>query len=96
MKYRKLKLINTFFDGAKRYFVIAVIASLVTTILNALTPQIFRFSIDKVLGGGGYRYLSEHLWIISMILIAVALLSGGSMFISRSYTAKAGKTLLKI
>lgn len=95
MRYRKLKLINTFFDGAKRYFIIAVIASLVTTILNALTPQIFRFSIDQVLGGGGFKYLSEHLWIISFILIGVAFLSGISMFISRANTAKAGENFAK-
>ena len=89
-KHKKIKLILQFFEGSKKYFVAAVIASLATTILNALTPQIFRFSIDEVLNGDKYIFLSEHLWIVSGLLIAVAVLSGFSMFISRTNTAKAG------
>ena len=78
-KHKKIKLILQFFEGSKKYFVAAVIASLATTILNALTPQIFRFSIDEVLNGDKYIFLSEHLWIVSGLLIAVAVLSGFSM-----------------
>ncbi|MDE7037983.1 MAG: ABC transporter ATP-binding protein, partial [Lachnospiraceae bacterium] len=73
---RKWNLIRQFFDGSKKYFVIAVAASLATTVLNAMTPQIFRFSIDSVLGGSSYAYLSEHLWVLSLLLVAVAVLSG--------------------
>ncbi|MFR5410084.1 MAG: hypothetical protein ACLTJE_01830, partial [Enterocloster bolteae] len=50
-KHRKLHLIFRFLQGSKLYFAAAVAASLVSTILNALTPQIFRFSIDEVLSG---------------------------------------------
>jgi uncharacterized membrane protein YcaP (DUF421 family) len=49
MKNHKVKLIFRFFKGAKRYFIAAVIASLFTTVLNSLTPQIFRFTVDDVL-----------------------------------------------
>lgn len=94
-KNRKLKLILRFFKGSKKYFVVAVIASLATTVFNALTPQIFRFSIDEVLNGDKYAFLSEHLWIMSGLLIAVALMSGLSMFISRTNTAKAGENFAK-
>lgn len=94
-KHKKIKLILQFFEGSKKYFVAAVIASLATTILNALTPQIFRFSIDEVLNGDKYMFLSEHLWIVSGLLIAVAVLSGFSMFISRTNTAKAGENFAK-
>lgn len=94
-KNRKGKLILRFFKGSKKYFVAAVIASLATTILNALTPQIFRFSIDEVLTGDKYVFLSEHLWIVSLLLVGVAVLSGLSMFISRTNTAKAGENFAK-
>lgn len=90
-KHRKLKLIIQFFTGAKRYFAAAIAASFLMTALNSLTPQIFRFTIDGVLGGGGYPYLSKHLWAIALVLIAVELLSGIAMFICKYDTAKAGE-----
>ena len=73
----------------------AVAASLITTIFNALTPQIFRFTIDSVLEGNDYPYLAEHLWIMALILVGVALFSGAAMYVSRYHTAKAGENFAK-
>lgn len=94
-RFRKLNLVHRFFDGAKRYFVVAVAASLAATVLNALTPQIFRFGIDSVLGGSEYPYLSGHLWILALFLVLVAACSGGSQYVCRSSTAKAGEAFAK-
>lgn len=94
-KYRKINLILRFFDGSKGYFATAMAASLATTILNALTPQIFRFSIDSVLGGSKFTYLSEHLWILALLLIGAAALSGISQYICRVNTAMAGESFAK-
>ncbi|MCI8660626.1 MAG: ABC transporter ATP-binding protein [Lachnospiraceae bacterium] len=94
-KHRKIKLILRYFHGSKRYFLCAIFASLTTTALNAVTPQIFRFTIDQVLGGGGYEYLREHLWILSLGIVAVSALSGMAMFVSRTCTAHAGENFAK-
>jgi ATP-binding cassette subfamily B protein len=75
--------------------VIAIAASLITTVLNSLSPQIFRFSIDSVLTGTKYTYLSEHLWLLAVLLVAVAVLSGISQYVCRSNTALAGETFAK-
>lgn len=95
MKNRKIRMTAQFFNGAKRYFAGAVFASLMTTALNALTPQIFRFTIDSVLGSGEYPYLSSHLWIMALILVAVAVLSGIFLYMGRVGTALAGETFAK-
>ena len=92
---RKTQLILRYFKGAKKYFLAAVIASLITTVFNALTPQIFRFTIDSVLEGNDYPYLAEHLWIMALILVGVALFSGAAMYVSRYHTAKAGENFAK-
>ena len=92
---RKIQLILRYFKGAKRYFLAAVLASLITTVFNALTPQIFRFTIDSVLEGSDYPYLAEHLWIMALILVGVALFSGAAMYVSRYHTAKAGENFAK-
>lgn len=88
---RKLQIISRFFAGARMYFVAAVVASFMTTVLNALTPQIFRFTIDSVLGSETYPYLKSHLWMIALALVGVALLSGVAMFVCRYFTARAGE-----
>lgn len=94
-KGRKAKLILRYFHGSKRYFVCAMAASLLTTALNAVTPQIFRFSIDKVLGGNEYGLLRERLWIPGLAVVGVAALSGISMFVSRVCTSRAGENFAK-
>ena len=88
---RKIKLILRFFSGAKKYFVTAMLASLLTTIFNALTPQIFKFTIDSVLGSDQYPYIKEHLWVMAVALIVTSLCSGLFMYICRYHTAKAGE-----
>ena len=95
MKSRKIRMTAQFFNGAKRYFAGAVFASLMTTALNALTPQIFRFTIDSVLGSGKYPYLLSHLWIMALILVAVAALSGIFLYMGRVGTALAGETFAR-
>lgn len=92
---RKIQLILRYFKGAKKYFLAAVLASLITTVFNALTPQIFRFTIDSVLEGNDHPYLAEHLWIMALILVGVALFSGAAMYVSRYHTAKAGENFAK-
>ncbi len=94
-KHEKTELIFRFLKGSKKYFAMAVAASFITTILNALIPQIFRFTVDSVLEGQGHRWLSEHLWAIAGFLICVAILSGAALFVSRLYTAKAGENFAK-
>lgn len=94
-KYRKAQLILRFLQGSKGYFIVAIVASLVSTVLNALTPQIFRFSIDEVLGQDGGNYLSGHLWMLALMLVAVAVASGIFTYICRTNTAKAGENFAR-
>lgn len=94
-RYRKIQLIFRFLQGSKVYFGAAVAASLISTVLNALTPQIFRFSIDEVLGGNGGGRLSGNLWELALLIVAVAVASGIFTYISRTNTAKAGENFAK-
>ncbi len=94
-KYRKLHLILRFLHGSKAYFAVAVAASLISTVLNALTPQIFRFSIDEVLSGNEGSYLSDNLWILAMTIVTVAVASGIFTYVSRTNTAIAGENFAK-
>ena len=92
---RKVQLIFQFLQGSKGYFAVAVAASLISTVLNALTPQIFRFSIDKVLSGNGGSHPAENLWVLALMIVAVAVASGIFTYVSRTNTAKAGENFAK-
>lgn len=88
-------LILRFSREAKRYFFIVLAASFVSTVLNALIPKIFSFTIDEVLAPGGISYLKEHLWILSLLVAGIALVNGAAIYLYRSNTAKAGETFAK-
>lgn len=94
-KKGRFNLILRFSQNAKRYFVIVLAASLVSTVLNALIPRIFSFTIDRVLAPGGIPYLKAHLWILSLLVIGIALGNGIAIYLYRSNTAKAGETFAK-
>lgn len=94
-KKGRFHLILRFSQNTKRYFVIVLVASLASTVLNALIPRIFSFTIDRVLITGGISYLKEHLWMLSLLVIGIALTNGIAIYLYRSNTAKAGETFAK-
>ncbi len=91
----RFSLILRFSREAKTYFIIVLAASFVSTVLNALIPKIFSFTIDEVLAPGGLPYLKEHLWILSLLVVGIALANGVAIYLYRSNTAKAGETFAK-
>lgn len=110
-KNSRFRLIRRFAAGSGRYFLAAVAASFATTVINACTPQVFRFTIDSVLEGkeeelpgflsglveqaGGLEALRNNLWLIAGVIILLALLSGAGTFLSRINTARAGENFAK-
>jgi ATP-binding cassette subfamily B protein len=95
MKNKRLNLILRFAKGSQKYFVIVLTASLASTILNACIPRIFSFAIDCVFNVDGIRFFKEHLWILALAVIGIALLNGIAIFFYRTYTAKAGESFAK-
>ena len=50
-KREKLSLLWQFLKGAKRYFLVTVLAAAVTALADMLQPQIIRAAVDCALGG---------------------------------------------
>ena len=46
-----MKMILQFLKGIRYLFVLSVIFAMIQTVLNALTPQIIRYTVDSVIGG---------------------------------------------
>lgn len=106
-----MQLIRTFSKGSIVFFVIAVIASLLDVIFNAMMPQAIRITVDSVIGDeafqlpkpvvalleqvGGQSYLRSHLWIIVIVVALLALGSGIFHYICRMYISKASEGFVK-
>lgn len=110
-KQEKLSLLWQFLKGAKRYFLVTVLAAGVTALADMIQPQIIRAAVDCALGGqegdfpdfvmeiinsiGGFAYLGQHLWIMAAAILVVAVFQVVSQYIFRVYNTKASETLVK-
>ena len=110
-KWAKLSLLWQFLKGAKRYFMVTVLAAGITTLADMLQPQIIRAAVDCALGGkegdfpqfvmdavnaiGGFSYLGQHLWIMAAAILVVAVFQVVSNYTFRVYNTKASETLVK-
>ena len=111
MKKQTISLLWRFLKGAKRYFLITILAAGITALADMLQPQIIRAAVDCALGGeeggfpafvmelvdrvGGFAYLGQHLWIMALAVLAVALVQVVSQYAFRVYNTKASETLVK-
>ena len=107
----KLALLWQFLKGAKRFFLATVLSATVTALADMLQPQIIRAAVDCAIGGkegdfppvvmdlvarvGGFAYLGEHLWILALAIIFVAIFQVVSQYTFRVYNTKASETLVK-
>lgn len=88
----RMNFILDFSRDTRKYFVMILGASFVSTALNAMIPRIFSFTIDRVLTPGGISFLKERLWLLSLAVAGIALANGIAIYLYRSSTAKAGET----
>ena len=106
-----LSLLWRFLKGSKRYFLATIIAAGVTALADMLQPQIIRAAIDCALCGeesdfpafvmelvdriGGFQYLGQHLWMMALAVLIVALVQVVSQYTFRVFNTKASETLVK-
>ena len=107
----KLFLLWQFLKGAKRYFLAAVTAAGITALADMLQPQIIRAAVDCALSGkdgdfpafvmdavnsiGGFSYLGQHLWIMALAILVVAVFQIIGQYAFRVFNTKAAETLVK-
>ena len=110
-KGQKFTLLWQFLKGAKKYFLVAILAAGVTALADMIQPQIIRAAVDCAIGGeegnfpafvmelvdsiGGFSYLGQHLWIMALAVIVVAMFQVVSQYAFRVYNTKASETLVK-
>ena len=108
----RLKLIWSFLEGSKFFFISAMLCSALSSLADMITPQIIRVAVDNVIGkkppdslsptvieivekAGGFDYLLQHLWIMALAIVAVALVKVFAQYGLRVMNTRGSETLVK-
>lgn len=110
-KSNHLKTLIQFLNGSKLLFIFALIASVLNTVFNSITPQIIRITIDSILNdmpfnlpkfivefiksSGIDKNVKYSLAFAALCILIISLLSGISMFLCRVSIAKASENFIK-
>lgn len=106
-----LRLIGSFLYGSRRWFALAILATLGSALTGMITPQIVRVTVDSILGDepfdlpvwavdridrlGGAPFLRSHLWTVALVIVGVAILAALFHYGSRVCNTRAAETLVK-
>lgn len=88
-RFTKAGLLGYFLKGSVFLFISVVVFSFLVTLMNVIVPKIIGFTIDCVLRdlpvpekykglvelAGGIEYLKANIWVIAVIIIAIAALT---------------------
>ena len=109
-KYKR-QLLWRFLRGSKALFLLSMLCSALAALGDMVSPQIIRVAVDNVLGGketqlpalaqrlieraGGLAFLAEHIWIMALALLAVALVKVLSQYGYLVSRTKGAETMVK-
>lgn len=107
----KIQIIFTFTKGLKKYFIIALITTILGICFNYLTPQVIRITVDSIIGEnpfnlpsfmvnsidniGGREFLRQNLYLPAMMGVICAILSGICNYFYKVNMAKASDGTIK-
>ncbi len=110
-QYTKISLILDFLKGSKFFFAISVLSALMVNALDMLTPQIIRTTVDSIIGTepldvpafvadmvaqiGGVPYLKSNLWIIGILIAAIALACAVFRYLNTVFNSKGAERFVK-
>lgn len=110
-KYTKLSLVWNFLKGSKVFFIISIIATMLVNVVDMISPQIIRTTVDSVIGSEalelpvfvvkmiddieGVAYLKSHLWVIGLVIVGLALVSAMLRYIYTVFNSKGAERFVK-
>ena len=103
-------LIFHLLKGSKRYFILSIVFGWISSLLDLVNPRIISFTVDSVLGDaalgipvlltdllrriGGLSVLRQHLGLIAIGILIVAIISAVFRYTFRVFSAKGQETML--
>ncbi len=110
-KQSDFKILYLQSKGFIKFFFISAVATILKVAAGFTTPQVIRFAIDSVIDGipiddikpitdmvnavGGIEYLKGNLWVLAVLILIIAVISGVSDYIGRVTIAKGTEGIIK-
>ena len=110
-KYTKISLVVDFLKGNLHYFIISIVAALLVTGLDMISPQLIRTTVDSIIGTeemnmpafvmsgidaiGGIDYLRENIWLIGVVIVIIAVLTAIFRYIFNLYNTMGAEALVQ-
>lgn len=109
VKFTNSELLKYFLKGSVGLFVAVIVASLATTLLSAVVPQIIAFTIDSVIGSepvsgsyafavdmlGGIERIRADIWIVAVIVVAIAVIMLVTRYVMMYCNARGNQVLIR-
>lgn len=106
----KTSLLLHFVRGAKRYFILSIVFSFFVTALQLINPKIIGYTVDAILDQnesklpafikgiigkfGGISYLQRNLFLVSLLMVLIAVLAMIFRYLSQINNQKGSETLV--
>lgn len=110
-KNKTTSMIWEFLKGCRMMFLVSIFSAVIMALADMINPQIIRMAVDNVIGGnpsefsdiimsivnvfGGFTYLKQHIWIMAIAIVIVALVKVVFQYIFRVSNTKASEKFVK-
>ena len=107
----RTRLALRFLKGSKRFFALGILLAGLNSVLELIIPKIISFTVDSVIGTvepelpaflmnwlnelGGAPYLKDNLWVMAVMVVALAIVAALGSFGNRICNATGAQTLVK-
>ncbi len=107
--FGRVSMTAYFLRGSKRFFALGILCSLIVAFLDMLGPKIVQYTVDHIIGGekvsslflegmmmraGGREYLRENLFLIALVIVAIALAAGLCRYLYRLFNSMGAEKLI--
>jgi ATP-binding cassette subfamily B protein len=107
----RTSMVLYFLKGAKRYFALSILFAFIVALLDMINPKIIQYTVDHFIGDAKGKlpailtdtfpalaekdYVREHLYLVALAVIIVAIAGAVSRYLSRYFNARGSETLIK-
>ncbi|MBQ9062032.1 MAG: ABC transporter ATP-binding protein [Eubacterium sp.] len=109
--HTKRSLVIYFLKGSLRYFILSIVFASIVSLADLMNPKIIEYTVDSVIGdqplaapefvrkladaAGGTGFLREHLYLIALLVLGIALLGAVCRYLFMLFDSLGAETFVQ-